>query len=1012
MPNKNMTLGSTTLPVLAECDVVVAGGSYAGCSLALELARQGRKVVIVESHTYLGWESAALLRPWMAVEALDKKAPALFQPWIKEASKPSDRPEELALHPDLVKRALEDVCLTAGVKLFYFSWALGLVWQGKEVAGLVIGNKSGRQVILAKCVVDATDSSVLGRMALPFISQPAPARHKVSRCLEFTGVAAGLQSGPDFTVHQGHLGAGHVVLDCALELELPSADFQGRMAMELEARALTFKLAMGLLKEDKHFSKAYLAATAWELKAAWPHRLDSMDSYSHPSHPNLFVLSAASYAFEPWAGARKGEALAPVVGQACMDRKAPQAGSCAALCGKPAAKRKADLEVGEFTESQRGRDWQRVAAPAQEIPVLDQAEVLVAGGGTSGATASAVAARLGARTVCIDPNSGLGGTGTVGGVDSYWYGRKVAFTADLDQRYAKRAQAMRMPAKGVWNVEGKMDALLDWNVTSGARLYFRSLAVAALKKGKTVKGVLVATPDGLKALPAQVTIDGSGDGDVAASAGAEFVYGSSRDRIPMWYSMAPLVKPGRPQNNFTSTVDVSNVEDYTRAILAARRRWDGHDHVTLLCPRESRHILGEVLLTLDDQLQLRHFPDVVNLCFSNSDIKGKSSADWLVWGFLPPNVETEIPYRALVPKKIDGMLIAGKAYSCVHDFLALARMQPDMQNQGGVCAVAAVQSLKQGVAPRKIDVARLQKTLVKEGLLSAAQVKGPAGKMEEGPRAWKKWVDSLTGKEPFFLRQGFKDITREPSVLIQIAKAPRGIVPLLVKAHAAASDGRKLLLARLLAWHGNKAGLETLAQAVEKELAGPELPLLSRNAMYVGTAPDQAVMPEVCYLLFTLGMIPDLRSVALMDTVARKYQANLEDFKDRKKGVFYYVDAVCYLAERLGRPEAAGPLLKLHEHPLLHDKSTLQPQADFMLERLAYLELAMGRSLARCGHARGYEVLMTYLGDSRAILAEHAQDELEKISGKAFGKNAQAWRQWLASRKGKLPMKPWTQRIG
>src|SRR5687767_908139 len=162
-----------------------------------------------------------------------------------------------------------------------------------------------------------------------------------------------------------------------------------------------------------------------------------------------------------------------------------------------------------------------------------------------------------------------------------------------------------------------MHGLLRWNLDTGAELFFRSTIVGALAEPGAagaraiVRGVLAATPDGLRAILAKVTIDASGDADVAAFAGAQTVYGSARDRLPLWYSLAQLVRPGITRNNFTSSVDISNVNDYTRAILAGRRRGECHDHGTYVAPRETRHIVGGITLTLTHQLTFQQFPDTV-----------------------------------------------------------------------------------------------------------------------------------------------------------------------------------------------------------------------------------------------------------------------------------------------------------------------------------------------------------------------------------------------------------------
>ena len=246
------------------------------------------------------------------------------------------------------------------------------------------------------------------------------------------------------------------------------------------------------------------------------------------------------------------------------------------------------LELREQQGLQRGRRDARVPEAPTAVPVLAEVDVLVVGGGTSGATAGAVAAARGARTAILELNSGLGGTGTVGGVDSYWYGRRAGFTATVDRYYEETAASLRQPsaagrrdtvreASRKWNIEAKMHGLLRWTQDAGAELLFRSTVVAALVQAApdgvrpAVRGVLAATPDGLGAVLANVTIDASGDADVAAFAGAETVYGSVRDRLPLWYSLAQFVRPGLTRNNFTSSVDVGNANDYTRAILAGRR---------------------------------------------------------------------------------------------------------------------------------------------------------------------------------------------------------------------------------------------------------------------------------------------------------------------------------------------------------------------------------------------------------------------------------------------------------
>jgi hypothetical protein len=67
---------------------------------------------------------------------------------------------------------------------------------------------------------------------------------------------------------------------------------------------------------------------------------------------------------------------------------------------------------------------------------------------------------------------------------------------------------------------------------------------------------------------------------------------------------------------------------------------------------------------------------------------------------LPPHLEIPIPYRALLPRRLENLLVTGKAYSCSHDALAATRMIDDLQNQGGAAGLAAALSVQDGVSPR------------------------------------------------------------------------------------------------------------------------------------------------------------------------------------------------------------------------------------------------------------------------------------------------------------------------
>lgn len=257
----------------------------------------------------------------------------------------------------------------------------------------------------------------------------------------------------------------------------------------------------------------------------------------------------------------------------------------------------------------------------------------------------------------------------------------------------------------------------------------------------------------------------------------------------------------------------------------------------------------------------------------------------------------------------------------------------------------------------------------------------------------------------------FDDVQREPMTLVQVCTAGPRIVPLLMEAYTSATGERQLLLARLLAWYGSTIGVPCLIDAVEELLSGEYLPPRTKKIRHAGYPPDQGAMPEVCYLLYALGMTRDERALSVLARVVSLLEPTAENFRDRVKGTFYYVDAVCHVVERLGSPAAIPILLELHRKEGLHGLRTTTYQSDFFAERIAYLEVVIGRALARCGSPEGMRILIDYLDDARALLAEHAQDELMAVSAQDFGKDKEAWFAWLERHGQTLQPNPWLKRI-
>jgi len=124
--------------------------------------------------------------------------------------------------------------------------------------------------------------------------------------------------------------------------------------------------------------------------------------------------------------------------------------------------------------------------------------------------------------------------------------------------------------------------------------------------------------------------------------------------------------------------------------------------------RETRRIVGEYTLTLHDVLNSRKFDDVIARGYGVIDIHEPGGRGLRFEAIK----EYEIPYRCLVPKKVDRLLAAGRCVSCDHEVLGTVRTIPTCMYTGQAAGVAAALSVKLKMMPRSLVVSELQKTLV------------------------------------------------------------------------------------------------------------------------------------------------------------------------------------------------------------------------------------------------------------------------------------------------------------
>lgn len=178
--------------------------------------------------------------------------------------------------------------------------------------------------------------------------------------------------------------------------------------------------------------------------------------------------------------------------------------------------------------------------PAEELPVIDEVDVLVIGGGPAGVAAGLAAARQGARTLIVEQHNCLGGVATAGGhghicLYSSWgnpgWGSDELVVGGIAKEIAERVVAAGW---GVFDrrncdfeVEGLKLVLERMAAECGAGLRYHTFFSRTLVEGGRATGAVLQSKSGRQVVLARRIVDCSGDGDAAASAGCPWEQGNA-----------------------------------------------------------------------------------------------------------------------------------------------------------------------------------------------------------------------------------------------------------------------------------------------------------------------------------------------------------------------------------------------------------------------------------------------------------------------------------------------------
>lgn len=448
-----------------------------------------------------------------------------------------------------------------------------------------------------------------------------------------------------------------------------------------------------------------------------------------------------------------------------------------------------------------------ITEPARKVPLYGEYEVAVLGGGPAGIAAAVAAARAGRRTLLIERYGFLGGMGTAAGVTNFCglhanvYGgmRRVVqgIATELLNRI-DRLGGLNAPhlilgkiLAQAYDTAAYKIAADDLLAHHGVDILFHALgAGAVMHDASRIDALMVETKASRQAVRAEIFIDASGDGDLAAWAGARFEVGDNAGSMlypsmmfrlngidpdkagDAWRTIpalmeaaeaagthrfprkAAIVRPQRSQIewrvNFTqlaradgAAINGLEPDDLTRGEIEGRRQaltafnflrtvpGFENSYIVDLPPqlgiRETRRVIGGIMLSGEDVLGCASFEDSIGV--NGWPMESHVAGD-VIFKF-PPIPQSrgfnELPYRMLTPKGIDNLLVAGRCASMTHDGQSAARVSGACFAMGEAAGTAAALALSGNTIPRDIAVDRLQTQLKQQGAFIGRDQTVPEG---------------------------------------------------------------------------------------------------------------------------------------------------------------------------------------------------------------------------------------------------------------------------------------------
>ena len=380
---------------------------------------------------------------------------------------------------------------------------------------------------------------------------------------------------------------------------------------------------------------------------------------------------------------------------------------------------------------------------------METFDIIVCGGGCAGFCAAVAAARMGAKTALVEKYNTPGGILTVLGNNSidqfnnpFIRDKKMVITGigwefvlRLHKEGYARIPDMNAPRENHEQYGVKVNPVAaakimdDMLLESGVALYYGQSVVDAETSDGRICGILISTKSGLKRLTAKVFIDCTGDGDLAAFAGAGFVAGNGNGTFqPGTLRYYPAVDADDRILNYGDNknhvkLDVTDSDSITKSEIASRKmifeQMKRGDRIMAVAPavapREGRRIKGITEMNLEDYYNGQVFEDSVCYSYWFVDIHREGQAAYIK--YITHDKTPTIRLSAMISKDLSNLMMAGRCVSSDRETNSSLRVKASCMAMGQAAGTAAAIAVRDGVDAVQVPADKVKQALDENGAI-------------------------------------------------------------------------------------------------------------------------------------------------------------------------------------------------------------------------------------------------------------------------------------------------------